>query len=593
MIGGDDRARFLLVHEELRHAQQLFRALHLRAVEHARLHDLAVQPAGQRVGDLSVLVPEVEALDHLRSLLGQLDADGVRLLEALDLVAAEAAVAADRLLAQEDRPLLVAHLRDLLVGGLHRHAGGQQVLLDGRVAHGRVHRRTRLLAEAVVLEAHQVRGDVRRLLVGEPQVRHARVRPVALRVLDPGVQPARVDLGAGAVEVRAVRAVGRRPERVHAALVVADAVAAEAPDRLERLAPGREVARGRRRVRGRGRVRLQVGDDRVDLDVVPLLLLGGLVDAHVPHLRHARGPEALRLLDPAEHPLGIGLGRDVREVGADLAQALPALDLVAAVAAVALDQEAAGVEVRGLRHLDDALVALRALGLGLALGHHGQVPVVHGLVVLVADVLAPGLLLLDGRHGVRRVLEAGGAPAALVADRAADAVDRVRALQHGLEVRVGRVRLGRLLVALLVDRQVAGRAAVDLGRRQEDHVVVQVRRHDLVDLERRVQHVEHRQVAHVEHEAGRPDLGEALLQARPLGVELLLRLLRLDLRLLQVGDARGRGGAARVHVLELRAQLAPAPLQVVERLLLAVGAAAARRARRPRTRTARRRSWPW
>jgi hypothetical protein len=57
-----------------------------------------------------------------------------------------------------------------------------------------------------------------------------------------------------------------------------------------------------------------------------------------------------------------------------------------------------------------------------------------------------------------------------------------------------RERLRVLLVALLVDRQVAGLAAVHLRHADEVHVVDDVGQDDLLDLDRRRHEVEQRRV---------------------------------------------------------------------------------------------------
>ena len=343
-------------------------------------------------------------------------------------------------------------------------------------------------------------------------------------------------------------------------------MAGQAADRLERLAPLGEVTRGRIGIALAPGLLDEVRDHRVCLDVVPRqerlrVLVRG---AHVPDLGHARGTERARLLDPAVDPLLARLGDDLGEVRAHLAQVFPALDLVAAVAAVLLEEEAAGVERNRLGDLDLALMALHALGLGVALGHHRVVPEVEGMVrVGVAVVLAPVLLLRRRRGDVDGAHEAGGAAASLVARRAAHLVDRMRALEVEGEVGMGRERLLLVLEPLLVDAEVAGRAAVHLGRGREDHVVLQVRGHDLVDLERRVGQVQHGQVAHGGHEAGL-DLLEAVFVPVVVPEELLALLLRVQARRLELRDLLVLGVLARVDVLELDPQLLPAVLVVLE-----------------------------
>src|SRR5439155_47640 len=109
-------------------------------------------------------VAEEELLPGLGAEGRQLDADARLALHARDVVAAGAAV--------------LAH--ELLAGGDVGRVGE-----PGR----QVGRRGLLLAER-----HQVGGDGARLVVGEAEVRHARDRGVAARVLDPVVDPGRVGL---------------------------------------------------------------------------------------------------------------------------------------------------------------------------------------------------------------------------------------------------------------------------------------------------------------------------------------------------------------------------------------------------------------
>ena len=192
-------------------------------VEDARLHQLAVHPGRAGCAGSAFLEAEVEPLDELRSLLGQLHADGRGLLEARDGVAAEAAVAADRLLAEEERALVVVHGRRAAASASATGYVRRQEVLEDDARRGLpVSRRGRGGAmKLVVLEAHQVGGDVGRLLVREPQVRHPRLVPVALGVAHPGVEPARVrpccrcrrGAGRGRGRRRASRECRRPPRR--------------------------------------------------------------------------------------------------------------------------------------------------------------------------------------------------------------------------------------------------------------------------------------------------------------------------------------------------------------------------------------------
>ncbi len=119
------------------------------------------------------------------------------------------------------------------------------------------------------------------------------------------------------------------------------------------------------------------------------------------------------------------------------------------------------------------------------------------------------------------------------------------------------------LESLLVDAEVAGGAAIHLGRAREDHVVLQVGGHDLVDLERRVGQIQHGQVAHGGHEAGL-DLLQPVLEPVVVREELLALLLRVQARGLELRDLLVLGVLPRVDVLELEAQLLPPVLVVLE-----------------------------
>ena len=88
--------------------------------------------------------------------------------------------------------------------------------------------------------------------------------------------------------------------------------------------------------------------------------------------------------------------------------------------------------------------------------------------------------------------------------------------------------------------------------RREDHVVLEVRGQDLADLQRGVREVEDGQVARELGEAGL-DLPELLLEARLLGEELGLGLLRLDLVLLEGRQLVVRRLLLREHRLQLQA----------------------------------------
>jgi hypothetical protein len=134
------------------------------------------------------------------------------------------------------------------------------------------------------------------------------------------------------------------------------------------------------------------------------------------------------------------------------------------------------------------------------------------------------------------------------------------------------VRLGRRLVALLVDAEVARGAAVGLGRRAEDHVVVQVRRQDLVDLQRRVELLEDRQVAHEPDEAA-VELAQPRLEAPLLGQQQLALGFGGQARLLQLVELRLLGGLLGLDALALQAMLLELFLELAQVAQVLFGAA--------------------
>ena len=176
----------------------------------------------------------------------------------------------------------------------------------------------------------------------------------------------------------------RHRQTFDTAHVVADPVAGETADRLERVAASLEISARRIRILDHLGLAHHVLRDGVDLGCVANPELSGLVDPHVPELRHTIGTERVGILDPAIHPVLAGLGSDLGEIGARLANPLPALDLVAAVAAEALDEDHPLVELRRLRHHQLVLVAFQALGLRVPFREHRRIPVMQCVVLVVA-----------------------------------------------------------------------------------------------------------------------------------------------------------------------------------------------------------------
>ena len=129
----------------------------------------------------------------------------------------------------------------------------------------------------------------------------------------------------------------------------------------------------------------------------------------------------------------------MRQVGADLAlvgqvgaERALAADRVAAGAAVLDDPLVAGLELLRLGDVGDLVVALQAARLDEPLGEHREIPVVD---LVPAVLLRPLLGLLERIGRVRGEGEVGPRALAAVADRAAEAVDRVRAVGVEIEAR--------------------------------------------------------------------------------------------------------------------------------------------------------------
>ncbi len=148
---------------EVRHAQLVERLQHASLVELARVVQLAVEPPELRrvrdVGDES----KVEARDELAALFRQIRADGLRLLEALDLVTAVAAVPVDDFLAEVNLLRVRVELGDRRLGLFGRHQRRvviKQRVVDVLLGEGRLRR-----VAAARLQRHQIRRDVGRLRV--------------------------------------------------------------------------------------------------------------------------------------------------------------------------------------------------------------------------------------------------------------------------------------------------------------------------------------------------------------------------------------------------------------------------------------------
>ncbi len=396
---GEDGERFLVGEIELRHAR-----LDALVGEDARDVQLLPDPVGVRLPVLRILgevlhVAEVEQLDRLAPVLGQLGADLLRGLEALDVVAAEAAVLGDELLA----------------------FGGELLLFTRGVL--------RVGPRLAGLERHQISGDVGRLGVGEAEIRHLRVRPHRLGVLHPRVDPLGLRLVADVPEIGRVVALRGTFAAAGGRIFFGD-VAGLAADALERLFAlgGVALRRGGREQRPAPRARPEIGDDGRDFLLAQLLLPRQHlrvalalevrhrrgIDRARPEVRHAGGgPPGLRVADPGLDEALCRLALDVGERRPAPRQIVVALDRVAAPAADVGEELLALREQRRLRQRHLGGVALLALRLHEGalelLAHDGDF--VGERVVPVVVVLAVAELAVHDALGLRALAAVTGGAA--------------------------------------------------------------------------------------------------------------------------------------------------------------------------------------
>ena len=146
---------------------------------------------------------EVEPRDELAALFRQLGADRLRRLEALDVVAAEAAVAGDDALPELELLGLRVHLRQ-------RAPAPRQAASGCAGSRAAPHRSAPASActgagvPAGPCQRRQIRRDVGHLRIGQPQVGHVGARVVVLRIADPVVEPL-----VGRLAADVLRAAGR------------------------------------------------------------------------------------------------------------------------------------------------------------------------------------------------------------------------------------------------------------------------------------------------------------------------------------------------------------------------------------------------
>ncbi len=117
------------VEVEVGHPQLLERLQHAALIERARILQLLMEPVELRV--LDVDEREVEPRDELAALFRQVDADRLRRLEPLDVVAAEAAVARDDALPEVELLGVRVHLREASLRLGQRHQVAQVVEQHG------------------------------------------------------------------------------------------------------------------------------------------------------------------------------------------------------------------------------------------------------------------------------------------------------------------------------------------------------------------------------------------------------------------------------------------------------------------------------
>ncbi len=170
-------------------------------------------------------------------------------------------------------------------------------------------------------------------------------------------------------------------------------------------------------------------------------------------------------------------------------------ELVATVAAEALDETHARVESRRFGQLALLGVALDALSFHERYRDHRRADVMAAMVVVFFFPL--GLLGRVARR-VRREGKVDRLRNARVAGRAAHFFDGVLGgrAHHKVKLGVRLVRLREVFETFLVGHRVAGHAAVDARNLVEEVIVLEVREHDLVNLDRRRDEVDDGRVPH-------------------------------------------------------------------------------------------------
>ena len=182
---------------------------------------------------------EVKLREQLAPSLCQLGSDRLGFLETWNIVATEASIAADEPFAGEQVLLVRIHGLELFagfdVGGVRAQEFERDI-----VERGLIDFRQRLLFPVGIFQRGQVSGNIRGLVVGQPQTRHLRFGPHLRRILNPVVNPRLSDLASLVLQVEAVAAsnlalVGDFLDRT-------DRVTAEAPGGFDNLQAAASVA---------------------------------------------------------------------------------------------------------------------------------------------------------------------------------------------------------------------------------------------------------------------------------------------------------------------------------------------------------------
>ena len=142
--------------------------------------------------------------------------------------------------------------------------------------------------------------------------------------------------------------------------------------------------------------------------------------------------------------------------------------------------------------------------------------------LLPVEIMLPCQPLLRALRRMRGMPERQRLPHALMAHGASELAHRMRrgAAHIRLDIRMGTERLGVLFVALAVNRQMAGGAAVHLRDADEVHVIDDFRRDDLAHRDGRRHEVKQRRVENQVVDQARLEICNLLVQAGRVGRQL-------------------------------------------------------------------------